>query len=359
MGKSILIITLGLSLIIGFIILKLNTNATHGVETTVNKFDQTHARLIANSAVEIQLEKLKWDKSYGGSFSGTLFGGLYSGAITYTTSDSSKIIIRAHSKFQDDAIHYVRVDAEREPIDLVIQSALTISTQAFTSLNITGTQLVSGFEHDTSGAFIDSVTPPPVSGITVDSSSQVLIVANSLSNGAIVEGKGPLVKVTKPGNKEYFYSIAKSTTLIDWAAIGKDIASSADLVLGSPGGDIVLTNFNEGSILDPKIVRIDGSVSLPGGSAGAGILVVNGNLTLLGGFTWKGLIIAYADNANIEIKLTGGATIIGGMVLQGKNTKLLNAGGNQGFELLYSSLAMTIINNNLKNSSFNIVSWWE
>ena len=58
MGKSILIITLGVSFIIGFIILKLNTNATYGVETTVNKFDQTHARLIANSGIEIFLEKL-------------------------------------------------------------------------------------------------------------------------------------------------------------------------------------------------------------------------------------------------------------------------------------------------------------
>ena len=58
MGKSILIITLGVSLIIGFIILKLNTNATQGVEATANKFDKTHARLIANSGIEIYLEKL-------------------------------------------------------------------------------------------------------------------------------------------------------------------------------------------------------------------------------------------------------------------------------------------------------------
>lgn len=232
MGKSILIITVGMSLIIVFIILKLNTNATQGVETTVNKFDQTHARLIANSVVEMQLEKLRQNKSYGGNFSGNLFGGTYTGNITYTSADSSQIIIRAYSNFQNRETHYVRVDAEREPIDPVLHSAMTISTQAFTSINITGTQLVSGFEHDTSGTFIDSVTPPPVSGITVDSSSQVLIVANSLSNGAIVEGKGPLVKVTKPGKKEYFYSIDTATT-IDWAAIGKDIASSADLVLGS------------------------------------------------------------------------------------------------------------------------------
>jgi hypothetical protein len=63
MGRSILIIIFGLSLILAFIVLKMNTNATNGVESTMNKFDQTHARLIANSGIEIYLEKLKLDPS--------------------------------------------------------------------------------------------------------------------------------------------------------------------------------------------------------------------------------------------------------------------------------------------------------
>ena len=51
MGKSSLIIVLGMSVIIGFFILMLNANSDENTMTTVNMFEQTHARLIANSAL--------------------------------------------------------------------------------------------------------------------------------------------------------------------------------------------------------------------------------------------------------------------------------------------------------------------
>ena len=58
MGKGVLIIALGMSVIISFFILKLNSNSKENLSTTVNMFEQTQARLIANSGVEIYLEKL-------------------------------------------------------------------------------------------------------------------------------------------------------------------------------------------------------------------------------------------------------------------------------------------------------------
>ncbi len=66
MGKSILIIVLGMSVIVGFFILKLSANSKENLSTTVNMFEQTQARLIANSGVEIYLEKLKEDNSIKG-----------------------------------------------------------------------------------------------------------------------------------------------------------------------------------------------------------------------------------------------------------------------------------------------------
>ncbi len=61
MGKSSLLMVLGMSMIVAFCILRLNANSTENVSTTSNMFQQTKARLIANSAVEIYLEKLKDD----------------------------------------------------------------------------------------------------------------------------------------------------------------------------------------------------------------------------------------------------------------------------------------------------------
>ncbi|MCL6494009.1 MAG: hypothetical protein K6T54_04430, partial [Ignavibacterium sp.] len=61
MGKSSLILVLGMTAIVAVILLKLNANSKEGLSTTVNMFEQTQARLIANSGVEIYLEKLKAD----------------------------------------------------------------------------------------------------------------------------------------------------------------------------------------------------------------------------------------------------------------------------------------------------------
>ena len=59
MGKGLLIIVLGMSVIASFMILKLNANSKQNLSTTIDMFEQTQARIIANSGVEIYLEKLK------------------------------------------------------------------------------------------------------------------------------------------------------------------------------------------------------------------------------------------------------------------------------------------------------------
>jgi hypothetical protein len=56
MGKSSLILVLGISVIVAFFILKLNANSKENLAVTINMFEQTQARLIANSCVEIYLE---------------------------------------------------------------------------------------------------------------------------------------------------------------------------------------------------------------------------------------------------------------------------------------------------------------
>ena len=63
MGKGLIIIVLGISVIIGFFTLKLNSNSKENLSTTVDMFEQTQARLIANSGVEVYLEKLKHDRT--------------------------------------------------------------------------------------------------------------------------------------------------------------------------------------------------------------------------------------------------------------------------------------------------------
>ena len=103
MGKSILIIVLGMSVLVAFIILKLNANSKENLSTTVNMFEQTQARIISNSGVEIYLEKLKADISMLGNTynNNSLFGGNYNVSISGPDSEvvvTSTPMPSAHSK---------------------------------------------------------------------------------------------------------------------------------------------------------------------------------------------------------------------------------------------------------------------
>ena len=79
MGKSSLIIVLGMAGIISLLMLKMNANSKENLSATVNMFEQTQARLIANTGVEIYLEKLYADPTLINTTSSShnLFNGSY------------------------------------------------------------------------------------------------------------------------------------------------------------------------------------------------------------------------------------------------------------------------------------------
>ncbi|MEJ2615858.1 MAG: hypothetical protein P8Z35_12945 [Ignavibacteriaceae bacterium] len=69
MGKSSLIIIMGMIVVVSFFIVRLNSNTNENVQSTVDMFKQTQSRLIANTGVEIYLEKLYADTTLSNSTS--------------------------------------------------------------------------------------------------------------------------------------------------------------------------------------------------------------------------------------------------------------------------------------------------
>ena len=67
MGRATIILIIGLSVITSFLILSLNANSKEGLRTTVDHYENTQARLIANSGVEAYLEKMRRDKTLKGT----------------------------------------------------------------------------------------------------------------------------------------------------------------------------------------------------------------------------------------------------------------------------------------------------
>jgi hypothetical protein len=346
MGKSILLITLGISVIISLFILKLNANSKEGLSVSVNMFEQNQARLIANSGVEIYLEKLKADKSLlDKTFTNNnLFGGTYDVSIQ---GPDTMIKVTSLATFQD-VTHKTIVFAKADKIPFIpgpgamYLTANTISS--FKKTGIGGSVLIDGNNHDINGNLLgDGIVTP---GIAVDGDVQRDEVKNIIKANAIdqVLGTGGLPSVVTISN----------TT--DWNAYALQLVENPDIIIDTQTKIQKMNNW--GTISDPKVTFVNGDISLNNSETaeGCGILVVNGNLSINGTFTYRGLIIAYKET-NIEIKLNGNGKIYGGMVVAGQSIVIEAASGN--FSALYSQPAMNLVASLLKTNRFQIVSWWE
>jgi hypothetical protein len=335
MGKAILILALGMSLLVTMLIFSLNKNTNTGLATAVNSYSNTKARLIANSGIEIYLEKLREDKSLTGNFlNNSLMNGTYDMYIT----GSDTIYVKSVGHY-NGVTHISYVKASRDSITFPnINSAVYVSSNN-TSLNLNGNMTISGYDHDINGNLIDTLG---VKGMGVDNTTDSAFVADSLSKkvsgGVTGTGGSPSV------------GVVPDTT--NWLALTEAYIFAADTTL--PTG-----TYTTGTVLgtqsSPKITYAAGDVNLSGTAYGYGILIVNGNLTMSGQFTYHGIVIAYGQST-INTKTTGDAGIFGAAIFVGESVNMQSTGNAQ---LLYSKAAIDNAKVNLKSSRFNIFSWWE
>ncbi len=148
MGKGILILVVGVAGLISLLIVNLNANTNRSLDTTLDMYKTTQARLISNSGVEVYLEKMRRDKDLTGTFeNNSLLGGNYN---LYISGPDSDLTIRSVG-YYDDKMHVSLVNAIREPVLMPgVSSALYISSNTV-SLNLNGNVDIDGNDHDMNG----------------------------------------------------------------------------------------------------------------------------------------------------------------------------------------------------------------
>jgi hypothetical protein len=346
MGKSSLIIVMGMSVIIAFFILRLNATSKENVSTTMNMFEQTQARLIANSGVEVYLERLKHDRTMmGQSYSGnTLFNGSYNISIS---GPDSLVLITSTAQFMSEQ-HTTVVEAAADMVPFYPgPGAMYLSAGTVAGLKknaINGSIEINGNDHDLSGNQNGGTVLP---GIAVDGSDQQSAVIDMITKNTIdqVIGSGGDPSVVAINNE------------INWAEYAQLLADNPDILINTQ--EKIKDSQNIwGTIDKPLVTFINGDITINNSQTaeGCGILVVNGNLTINGGFDYKGLVIAFKDT-RIDIMLNGNATILGSMVVAGNEIGVDVSSGN--FSALYSTEALNLIKSLLATKRFTILSWWE
>lgn len=358
MGKGILIIVLGVSLIIGFIILKINTNATFGVETTMNKFDQTHARLIANSAIEIYIEKLYQDETLvGQTFSGNLMDGTYNLTIAGPYNNAKITSTANFLNVSHTSIAEVEIV---KPTPLTVKSALYFATPSLSGVrNLgNGTLRIDGknyFMNDNPG-----VKNPPtlntslsgVPGITVENDLAKQYLVNSF--GGFLNSN--VLGVVGGNNVFGADAIAISPDVYDWRTYVEQVITAAQIIINSK--DKIPTDL--GTISNPKITLINEpdstkTVKINSNITGAGIMIVNGNVAFNGNLVYNGLIICYRET-KLEFTLEGNSFIFGSVIAAGNTVEFKGAGTAN---VYYSSEAIKDIVDEIVEFGFKVTSWLE
>ncbi len=336
MGKAVLIVTLGLSIIIGILIVNLNANSTRGLQTSVDSYREMQSRLIANSGVEIYLEKLRRNKSLTGNFIGnSLMGGSYD---VYISGPDSNLTVRSVGHFNGND-HTCIVTARRSPISIPnITSAIYVST-ADLGLHLSGNMYINGNDHNLD---LSAGPSPSLPGIGVNSPTDSAYIINdirpNISNSILGLGGSPSVN-TVNGNT-------------DWMSVTQNFIFAADTTITS---GTYSSGTTLGTASNPKITYANGNVGFSGSASGYGIMVVNGNLSMSGNFSFTGIVIVYGQS-EIITNSTGNSGILGATIFVGQSVDF-KATGNSSF--FYSSQSINNAKANLKSSRFQVIKWWE
>jgi hypothetical protein len=345
MGKGSIIVVLGVSIIVTFFILRLNANSKQNLSNTISMFEQTQARLIANTGVEIYLEKLYADHSLINTTSSkqNLFNGSY---IVNLSGTLPNVRVTSTATFED-VQHISIADAWLEPIYFPdLPAGMYISSAAVASAAELGDMHVSGANHDINGV-LKGTGKPAVFGIGVDSDADRNLVLNNLLKPQNIVG---LID-TSIG----YPSVGVTNLGINWGKIYQYLANAADqtFIGNIPNGTLL------GTLTEPKITLVNAEASsnnqiIINSASGAGILVVNGNVKFTGNCDFKGIVLCY-KNSDLTYESMGTNNILGGIVAAGTvHFKLLGT-----MNVNYSLDVINSVKSNLKANGFKILSWYE
>lgn len=208
--------------------------------------------------------------------------------------------------------HVRRLAAYLGPVPLFpdVRTALGVANRNI-DLRVGGSSFINGY--DAAG----SIDVPALSVFTPGTTTDLLSTLNS----------GEQSRIDGPGGAPSLGTMAP----LDLPDLVSVVQNVADLVLTSNR----YTGLSAGDMAsnDPRITYRAGNVRLNGTSRGAGILVVTGDLEVIGNFYYDGLIVVLGN-----LSTGSGSVEIRGAVLQGPAASYVDLSGN--FDLKFSSAAL-------------------
>ena len=284
MGRAMLLLATGATMIFGMVKLSLNEQGLVLVQKTADYTSDDHAKNVAYTTIQLAMEKINqdesWEPTQGSPWTETIQGAdisfyyevLGTGA---TINDPDTIRVYSGATFLDQESNIVSTFT-KQSLDFVpdFEAALSIATDQFT-FGIGGSSKISGEE---------------ASGTCSD--KPAITVPDSPSRNEVLSGAG-----SKIGSL-----VGLSSVKIDPSITYSPVDELISRLENNPGTQKISGNYkgNMGSEANPGVFFVDNYAKLTGGlSAGYGILVIRsggeleyeGELSVAGNFEFNGLII--------------------------------------------------------------------
>lgn len=333
MGNKILIIALSTFFILSSLIVLIRNKSIRISDLSVQYYNSLQAQYIANSGLQITLNKLRFNKNLRGEFNDfNLLGGTYSAKVT----GNDTILVTVNAQYMNST-GSASVTTIWDNITLPpIKSGISISSSNL-DLKLSGNISISGNDKNPDG------TPglaPSVSGISVETPQDSNRVLSEIPNNVKpnITGAGTIPSIAVSPNPQTLSELLNQ------------YIQSADIILQSG-------TYSSGTILgtpeNPKITYIIGNANFAGNASGAGILIIYGDMSCSGNFKYEGLVIVYGNTA-ISASASGTSAIFGSMFVIGPSVNVTATGSAT---INYSSKTIQNISQKLKTSKFFVSHW--
>ncbi|HKI46644.1 MAG TPA: hypothetical protein VKA08_15050 [Balneolales bacterium] len=328
MGRALLLICAGLTIVFGIVETNMQNRQTEGVMTNVNYVNDMQARNLNNAAIDLAIRKLEYDPSWrnaGDPWDVTLDNGSSNVLIDDYGVDTLRLTATSPMDNGKNKV-IVLIKKAKSTIIPPIKSALGIYNSIFT-YTMTGNSNISG--NDQSGLAAN------LPGVIVPDQASKNEILNSTGGSADITGVGGVPSI----------SVDSTINFSDFSALTSDLMNSPSATY-LPGGTY---KGSLGSATDPGIYVIDGTqVKFTGGTPdGYGVLIVNqtGDLTvdntdlsIAGNFQFNGLVI-FENGWNFTA--TGTTYINGSTVTGSVNGNALNIKLSGTTHINYNSNALS------------------
>jgi hypothetical protein len=325
MGKIAAIMVVGFAAIVGIVKISMSKRADDTHRDNFAYYDKVQSNNISKSALELYKRKLRENPDLSGTIQvNNILGGSANITIAEKVNGNrNRLALTAVGSFGTQQSNS-SVDAEADsslPMP-PITGALGVSFLSRAKLKLGKDTEIDGNNHDLNGN--PDTSSAAIAGISLGHPDQ-LSDLDYKPKDVKIKGKGvvdPNVEVQIP-QPDYY----------DWAM---QLARRADAVYSNRDVSHIDTL---GTLAHPKVTYIKGNTKFNEDISGAGILIVEGNLTIKKAFDFAGIVLAVGDNLDkekVKIGKKADTRILGALMVAGRRCDVKTGS----FELKYSNAAI-------------------